>query len=294
MSEALTFRAEAELALCPPSPPEAPAVIRADVPRPPPRWQRIAGHTATAMCERSLVSLGVAGPVAAAVWFVGLPWLSLLVLAIGAVYFSTSVAAASVRAIRRETAQGPLALPLAFEVEPAAVAAPDLRAGYEDILRLHEEIRTALAVADRAQAALITVFAECGAVVQAAGRLARLANPLHAYLGARGGAQAKEALGRLAASADVATDRVAETAYRGAAAARGRQLGTLLEIQTLRERTRARLELIAASLESVLAMVIKLQALDGEEVELAGARMTDQLAAVGDELALLESALEEV
>ena len=271
------------------------ALIRPEAPRPPSRLER-AGQLAAgaAVRPRNLRGLGVALALALAAWLAGAPWLAPWILGLGTLHYAGAVTASALGSVRVERARGPLALPLAPEVEPAEIAAADLRSTYHDILRHHEDIRCALVEAERVQASLRAVFERCGAVVHVAGRLARLANPLQRYLELHAASQVTKELHRLSATAETASDPLARDVYHTAAAARGRQLGTLLEIQNLRDRIRARLELISASLESVAALVIKLQVLDLEQVTLAGETMTEQLDSLHEELAVLETTIDEL
>jgi hypothetical protein len=274
--------------------PGAEALVRIDHPRPVPRWERAVHRAAAAaISARRLRGLGVATALAFALWLVGLPWAAPLAFGVGLAHYAGAVIGATVRAGRTERARGALAQPLRPEIDPAEITSIDLRAAYLDILRVHEDIRRSLLDAERMQSTLRALFGQCGDVVQVAGRLARLANPLHDYLEVHGANQAKQELHRLAVTADGTSDRVAQAVYQSAAAARGRQLGTLLEIQQLRDRIRARLELIGASLASVQALVIKLQVLDLEKVAVAGESMSDQLASLGEELVVLESMIED-
>jgi hypothetical protein len=269
-------------------------LVRRGLPRSPARWERIAERTATAaISPHNLPGIGLAVALAMTLWAFGATWLAPWLVAAGAVHYAGAVTLGSVRAARLERARGPLALPLAPEVDPAEVASTTLRATYEDILRLHEDIRCALLAAERMQASLRTVFDRCSEVVRVAGRLARLANPLQHYLELHPTTHVERELDRLAGTADGAADPLAQGVYQTAVAARGRQLGTLIEIQNLRDRIAARLELISASLESVSALVIKLQVLDLEQVDLVGETISEHLSTLGDELAVLETTIED-
>lgn len=284
--DALTFRPDPAASPC--------ALVRTPVPRPPGPWDRMVLRLASAMGHTPNVhGLGFATVLALAMWVVGFSAVSPWIFAVGVTYYAGAVAATSVRDARSERALGVLAQPLAPEVDPVEVTSVEMRLAYEHILRLHEDIRMSLVGARGVQTTLRSVFTECIAVVQAAGRLARLSNPLQRYLELHGSSHIKLELQRLSANADVAADPIVQGVYQHAAAARGRQLGTLLEIQHLRDRIRARLELIHASLASVAALVIKLQALDLEQAELAGASMSEQLASLTEELSILETTIED-
>ena len=114
-------------------------------------------------------------------------------------------------------------------------ASLDLRASYLGILQRHEDLRLHLVDASRMQACLRDTFERCGQAVHVAGLLARLANPLDRYLREHSAERVARDLDELAARVATAGDPAAVAAYRRAAAARGRQLGTLLEIQSLRD-----------------------------------------------------------
>jgi len=262
--------------------------------RPPSRWQRVLGHATFAGGRlRSWCGLGPAMVISIAVFYAGAPVISIGLAGVGAIHYVLSIGLQTRHALVEEEAGRPFALPLEPDVEPQEIAAADLRVTYQSILRVHEEIRRALLDAERIQACVRGVFDRCGSTARAAGRLARLANPLHQYLDSHDPIRIRDELQRLRNSAERTDDVHAMRTYGNAAAARARQLETFGKMQRLRDRVRARLELVAASLESVSALVVELRVRDLAEIELAREPLADQLQTLHDELEVLETTMEE-
>jgi len=268
-------------------------ILHSSVPRPA-RWERIAELVVVAGTRpRTLRGLGLATLVAITAVLAGIPWLSVGVIGAGTIHYVVAAARETRRGLVAQRALGPFGAALDLDVEPDEIASLDLRATYLGILQRHEDLRLHLIDAPRMQQYLRDTFERCGATVHVAGRLARLANPLDGYLQEHSAERVTRDLDELAARVATAGDPAAVAAYRRAAAARGRQLGTLLEIKALRDRIRARLELVSASLDSIVAAVVKLQVLDLAQIELVGESMADELSALGEELAILEAMMDD-
>lgn len=247
---------------------------------------------AAAARPRTWRGLAIAALLAVVAWPLA-PAAPVALLALGAAHGVGALSVEAWRVVARERAGMPFSRSLVPEVAPDDVTAPELRAAYIQVLIAHEELRRHLATAAAMQDYLRGAFERCGAVVQVSGRLARLGNALYRYDATHDSGRIRQdelgALQRAAAVADPQASRI----YREAAAARRRQLETGEHLHDLRDRIGARLDLVRATLESVLALSIKLETVDREQAMLAGESVSSQLARVGDEVAILESTMEE-
>jgi hypothetical protein len=263
------------LSLVPPPPPSA------LVPIPEPSSALVERPIETRMPAWIVPSVALAGTSAIALFLAGLPVLSMVMVAL--------------------TFLGAVVLPLPSMLRPSQhrdilapelVASPEVRTVYRSILAALDEIDGALARAPKLKSSVGPVIERCHAVVAMSGRLAWLANPLNNYLVTHDRTVADSDLVRLRTRTEAAGDDVIASALGNAAAARARQLATHDEIATMHYRVLARLELVLAALESFAALVVKLQFVEEEQVALAGGSVAEQLAGVGEELGVLESALD--
>jgi hypothetical protein len=247
----------------------------------------VAGSRPRNMFGIVLATLAVlcAWPVAVTIpfWLVGL----------GAFHYAGAVTADVVRAELRVRAGRPFTLDLRPEVAPEEIKAHDLRRAYEGILVAYDELRRNLAAAPAIQPYLRASFERCAAVVQSAGRLARLGNPIDGYDLGHDRYRMLEELNTARMRAESVADPQAARLYRETAATRQRQVDVHDRLHDLRDRICARLDLVRATIETVVAMVVKLAVVDGEAAELMGEPLAAQLQRVGDEVALLESTLDE-
>ncbi len=223
--------------------------------------------------------LGLAGVVAIAALFAGLPLLSIGMFTAGG---AAALVMASVRRLRAE--------------EDLAAAADEInshvvRDAYGEILLALVDVRRALEGSTRLRGSVAPVLARCRAAVALCGRLARLANPLQRHLDTHDPALLRSDLERLRAHAEAATDEQAAAAWRQAAAARARQLATHEQMRAMIDRILARLAMVRAALESFAATIVRLQVVDEEQLALAGASVAEHLDDVEGELGALESAL---
>lgn len=215
----------------------------------------------------------------------GLPLISMCMLAVAAV---SSLALGSPSGAANDTSDDAQGRWVAHE----NIVASEAHAGYCAILLGFADVERALADAPRLRAPLASVIERCRAAVALSGRIALLANPLQRYLDTHDAGSIRLALDRLRARAETTSDEVTVAALGHAAAARARQLAILEQIAAQRDRISARLALIHAALETFAATIVKLQSLDDEQIALAGESVTDQLAEISDDLAVLESALD--
>lgn len=177
-------------------------------------------------------------------------------------------------------------------VAPEDIVSIEVRAQYQAILLDFAEIERTLARAPRLIGSLASVIERCRAAVALSGQIALLANPIQHYLDGHDPAHVRAALDRLRARVAVTSDDVAVGTLQHAAAARVRQLMILRQLAASRDRVAARLELVHAALEGFAATIVKLQALEEEQLVLAGDPVTDQIEVINSDLEALESALE--
>lgn len=215
----------------------------------------------------------------------GLPLISMCMLAVAAVSSLALGSPAGAANDSRDDAQGRW-------VAHENIVANEAHAGYCAILLGFADVERALADAPRLRSPLASVIERCRAAVALSGRIALLANPLQRYLDTHDAGAIQLALERLRTRAETTSDDVTVAALSHAAAARARQLAIVEQIAAQRDRISARLALIHAALETFAATIVKLQSLDEEQIVLAGESITDQLAEIGDDLAVLESALD--
>jgi hypothetical protein len=214
----------------------------------------------------------------------GLPLISMCMLAVAAVSSLAIGGAVTAAADPRDDAQ-------TRWVPHEAIVASEAHAGYCAVLLGFADLERALADAPRLRKSLASVIERCRAAVALSGRIALLANPLQRYLDTHETVAIQMALDRLRARAEVASDDATVAALGHAACARMRQLVVLEQIAAQRDRICARLALVHAALEAFAATIVKLQSLDDEQIVLAGESVTDQLAEIGGDLEILESAL---
>jgi hypothetical protein len=222
----------------------------------------------------------------------GLPTLAAIVLGAGAVSYSALVLRDVLRPDLARLVYGPLGPPLRPEVKPSELTPQEIHSAYVEILRAHEDIRSALAHSEGIVEPLREAYDRLSELVQAAGRVARRGNSLQAYLrrycqqGLEGEATQLEA--RIGETADL----LAAQAFRQAAKARRQHLDIYRQIEGLYDRVKARLALVASFLGAVGALVVKLHVLDLEQIEAAGSSISDHLDLLRSDLELLESSLE--
>jgi hypothetical protein len=188
---------------------------------------------------------------------------------------------------------GPLGAPLRPSVRPEQLQAAELNATYLAILREYETIRAAMQASQGVVDGLRDVYLRCGDLVEAAGRVARSGDALQRYLASQHGGDAEQELIRLASLAAATHDAQAASVYGRAVQARRRQLELHAQIEGLYDRVRARLAVVTSFLAAVEAVVVKLNALDLEQVHDEGSSISDQLDELRGELEVLESSLED-
>jgi hypothetical protein len=187
---------------------------------------------------------------------------------------------------------GPLGAALRPAVAPVEIAPEELRGSYLAIPMAHEELRLALNGSPQVIALARDLYARCGELVDAAGRMARNGNGLAAYLEGQP-STLHELADRLDALALRASDAQAARAFRHAATISHQHVALNREIRGLYDRIRARLAAVKAFLGVAGALVVKLAALDLEQAASAGVPITEAIAELGGELELLEGSLAE-
>lgn len=222
-----------------------------------------------------------------------LPLLGLICLCAGVGLYALRILAVALSPAYALRVYGPPGPPLAPDVLPHEVEPLELRASYEKILRTHEDLRQLLRDSGRIREGLKQLYASCTELVDVAGRIARLGNSLDAYLEACKPIELTHCAEQLEARAKQALDPEARRTYQGAAMARRRQLATYAQLQGLYDRIRARLEVVIASLDSVQALVVKLQALELDHVALNDDCVAEQLEILRGDAQIVEAAIVE-
>lgn len=241
--------------------------------------------------RRSYMPLVIATLVAMPLGWMQFHMMALLIFSVGVTYFLARWlgAVASWRYARH--AIGPPGPPLEPEVLPNDIDAPELRVSYVRVLSVHEDVRTMLAEGGDLCRRLQDLYQYCGELAQSAGRVAKLANGVHAYLGTINVSDIERENRRLEKRVKDARDAEARRTFEAAVNARTRQLHTYHQLLCLYERVSARMEVVVASLESAHALAVKLQALDDEEIAVAHSSVADQLEQLRDDEVIVEAAL---
>lgn len=238
----------------------------------------------TVRARTALCGLGGAVLLAMALLTAGLPALSMCVLAVAGVssFVFGSIEPAPGAGARR--------------VLPEELLSIEVRTPYHAVLRglaaIEAEIEHVRGDAPRRSTALMPVLERCRAAVQLSGRIALMANPIQRYLEAHDACATRAQLELLRARAGATRDDAAVSALHRAADTLARQLAIVDEIVARRDRITAQLELVHAALDGFAAMIVKLHALEDEQVVLAHEPLADQLAAIDDDLDVLAEALE--
>jgi hypothetical protein len=222
----------------------------------------------------------------------GLPLVAGWVALAGSVAFVGFVGLHAVSPTHGDALYGPLGPPLEPEILPRDIAAPDIRAAYRSALQAHAKIRDLLHERQGTIEVLLDSYERCGELVLLAGRVARVGNALYGYVQEHDPNRLRADVINLRQRASEATDLQARRAYRRTADARIRQLQNYEEFRALQDRIQARIELIAASLESVQALVVKLHARILEQSAFAG-DIRDGVDLLNDDLEVLEAAVDE-
>ena len=231
--------------------------------------------------QRVMAALGLAGTLSIAMLLVGMPLISMgIVAAVTTGFAVRSKAASAARALRQA------ALPT-----PEAVASLELREVYRGILATYEEIERGVLSSRRLRAAIGPTLERCMTAVEMCGRLALLANPLHHHLAVHDQKGLRAEIERLQTRCDGLTDEDAARVLRGAVAARTRELTNLDHMAVMRDRIHARLEVCRASFAAFAATVVKLHVADEEQLGVARGTLNDHLEGVSDKLEIMESVL---
>ena len=248
--------------------------------------------SAAAQRPRNIAVLGAALALMMAAGILGLPLLASCVLGVGSAAYSIMVARDASAPDFARRLYGRLGPPLRPDVRPDDLTPPEISASYIAILRGHEQIRTALNESEGLIDGLTDVYTRCSELVQAAGRVARGGNHLRSYIENLSPDTLQQDAARLEARADATRDPHAARAFRRAAVARKQQLSIYRQIEGLYDRVVGRLQAVTSFLGAVEALIIKLHALDLEQLGATGDTLSQHLDDLRTELELLESSLE--
>lgn len=194
----------------------------------------------------------------------------------------------STPAAPRLTVSGPVALPAVTSLHDPAV-----RSAIEGIARARSERATVLATApasvtDHLTGALLTVEGlERNAVA-----LVERAEGLSRWLATQDVDRAREALERAEERVAAARDPGAAADYARARDERAEHLRALSDVDAAVDRVRAHLDRIAATLSALPSKIVRMTALDAEAMDLVGAEVANDLAALDGEVRVFERTLE--
>jgi len=177
-------------------------------------------------------------------------------------------------------------------VLPEDLADPVARETYRAILAARSELERALADAPGLASTAPSLSERCSAAVRLCARIALVGNRSYAYLSSNDNSRVARDATHLRAKLAATRDESTARDLANAAAACERQLAACEQLEQTRGRIQARLELVLASLRSFTASVVKQQTTEDEQLTLAGESLSEQVDGVGQELAVLEAALE--
>jgi hypothetical protein len=177
-------------------------------------------------------------------------------------------------------------------VLPEDIADPGLRSTYRAILAARSELELALANAPGFVKAASSLARRCNDAVCMCGRIATVANRLHAFLSAHDASEIARETAQLRARATSTHDEATARSLEQAAAACEQQLAACEELTRARERIQSRLDHVLASLRALTAVVVKQQTAEDEQLALADDSSAEHVDSVRQELGVLESALQ--
>lgn len=249
---------------------------------------------AAASRPRNMFLLLTAGVLAGVIGAVGLPIAATAMIGLGGLGFAVAVATDAMRPEFARKLYGPLGPPLRPAVRPTELRSVELVHAYSRLLVAHENVRRALQSSEHLVETLHDIYVQCGELVQAAGRAARIGSRLKGYLETNSPEWLAAEAGRLEQRAQAVGDGHAARTFELAAAARRRQLHTYAQIGGLYARVEARIAMLTSFLGAVEALVVKLEASDLEQLQLAGGEMAGDLERLRGDLEILEASLEDV
>jgi hypothetical protein len=242
---------------------------------------------------QALVLLFVTLVSAAAASTLGVSIVGQWIAVVGSAAFVGFVAFHALSPAHGNALYGPLGPPVDPEVQPGDIASLEVRSAYDSVLRAYRKIRRSLDKRDGTTQMLVEPYRRCGELVRLAGRIARVANALQDHIEDYDRNRLSADVSSLRQLASAARDPHARRAYTQTADARQHQLENYDEFCGLLERIQARLELIAASLESVQSLIVKLHVRLLEQTALEGGSMSEGLDVLRDDLEILEAAMDE-
>jgi hypothetical protein len=175
-------------------------------------------------------------------------------------------------------------------IDPSELEDRNLAATYRKLLNAHDELASVL-LARRDKSGLATSLLDRSRdVVIDCGRAARITNTASRYLAAHDRDLLVRDTKRLRDAAAASTDAATVEALGSAADAQARHIAALDELAAFRDRVHARLELALASVQAATAGIVKLAALDDEDMARTTAPDTSELSEHLDALASARNA----
>lgn len=130
-------------------------------------------------------------------------------------------------------------------------------------------------------------------LVIVAGRAAQRSNAIRRHLDADSPAGLERELSRLRALADRTKDQTARGSFLQAAETKAKELETYHQLQGLRDRIHAQLQVIETSLDTLAAKLVKLEASDLSEAISINDSITENVRTVTSDVQILESSYDE-
>lgn len=218
-------------------------------------------NAAVELSPATMFGLGLATVLAVGSFLNDLPLLGISVIVIAGV---STLAADTADAPRHARSAEDEGTPIA----PEMITSLAIRTTYRATLHAYVELQQRLSQAPHLRSGLQPALERCRTAVVLCSRMALLANPLQRYLD-HASEEARTELERLRARTEATRDDQVIAALAQAAAARVRQLLTVEQIEAMRDRIHARIELVRAALESFAATVVRQHVADEEAMDLA-------------------------
>jgi len=179
-------------------------------------------------------------------------------------------------------------------LNPRTLADPEIRQAYASILAALESCRRKYeSSGEGLRASLEDGLRRSEQLVKVAGRAAKRSDAIRQHLDGDSEASLSAELERLRASSRRTADEDARRGYLQAADAKSKELETYRQLQGLRDRIHAQLQLIETSLDGLAAKLVKLDATDVAEAVSINDSITDHVKTMTTDVEILESSFEE-
>lgn len=179
-------------------------------------------------------------------------------------------------------------------LDPNTLRDPEMREAYKSILVAFTNCRHVYESAGEGlRSNLEDGLRRSEELVTVAGRAARRSDAIHRHLTADSPSGLSTELARLQILAEQTQDETARRGFLQAADAKAKELETYRQLQGLRDRIHAQLELIGTSLDGLSAKLVKLDATDVSEAISINESIAEHVQTMTSDVELLESTFEE-